>query len=135
MKNCCRQVLPAAVFCVRSWFAQFARVTSFAKNAASQLFRCCAAVFAHEMALPSYLPGSRFSCKHEICSQKGTSELRHQLIDSTILVVAHGQPKVIVIIVHILADRYLLAVRTGSVGAPDSRVRKAVPLFLIAVPI
>ena len=45
MKNCCRQVLPAAVFCVRSWFAQFARVTSFAKNAASLLFRCCAAPF------------------------------------------------------------------------------------------
>ena len=44
--------LPAAVF-VSSWFAQFARVTAFAKNAASLLFRCCAAVFAHEMALPS----------------------------------------------------------------------------------
>ena len=64
-------------------------------SAASQL------IFAHETALPSYLPGGRFSCKHEICSQKGTSELWHQLIDSTILVVAHGQPKVIVIIVHI----------------------------------
>ena len=98
-------------------------------SAASQL------IFAHEMALPSYLPGSRFSCKHEICSQKGTSELWHQLIDSTILVVAHGQPTLSVLSVHFLADRYLLAVRSGSVGAPDSRVRKAVPLFLIAVPI
>lgn len=40
--------------------------------AASQL------IFAHEMALPSCLPGSRFSCKHEICCEEGTSELlRH----------------------------------------------------------
>ena len=37
--------------------------------------RCFAALFAHEMALSSYLSASRFSCKHEICSQKGTSEL------------------------------------------------------------
>ena len=37
--------------------------------------RCFAALFAHEMALPSYLSASRFSCEHEICSQKGTSEL------------------------------------------------------------
>ena len=112
---------------------QFTR--AIRKSASSMLSAASQLIFAHETALPSYLPGSRFSCKHEICSQKGTSELWHQLIDSTILVVAHGQPKVIVIIVHILADRYLLAVRTGSVGAPDSRVRKAVPLFLIAVPI
>ena len=67
MKNCCRQVLPAAVFCVRSWFAQFARAIPFAKNAALLLFRCCAAPFAHEMALPSWISLSIFSCKHEIC--------------------------------------------------------------------
>ncbi len=33
--------------------------------------------FAHETALPSYLPGSRFSCKHEICCEGATVHSRH----------------------------------------------------------
>ena len=32
-------------------------------------------LFAHKVALPPYLFASRFSCEHEICLQKGTSEL------------------------------------------------------------
>ena len=38
-------------------------------------FRCFAALFAHKMALPSVASAFRFSCKHGIGTQKGTSEL------------------------------------------------------------
>ena len=38
-------------------------------------FRCFAALFAHKMALPLYPSEFRFSCKHGIWTQKGTSEL------------------------------------------------------------
>ena len=45
------------------------------KNASSTLSAASQLIFAHKVALPSYLFVSRFSCEHEICLQKGTSEL------------------------------------------------------------
>mgnify|MGYP007026714820 FL=1 len=52
---------------------QFTR--AIRKSASSMLSAASQLIFAHKMALPSYLLMSRFSCEHEICSQKGTSEL------------------------------------------------------------
>ena len=57
------------------------------------------------------LPGADFPASTKSAPQKGTVNHGISSPDSTILVVAHRQPKVIVIIVHILTDRYLLAVR------------------------
>jgi len=37
--------------------------------------RCFAALFAHEVALPSWHSANRFSYKHEICPQERSSEL------------------------------------------------------------
>ena len=48
---------------------------TFAKPASSTLSAASQLIFAHKVALPSYLFVSRFSCEHEICLQKGTSEL------------------------------------------------------------
>ena len=45
------------------------KIALSALSAASQL------MFAHEMALPSYIHAGRFSCEHEICPQECTSEL------------------------------------------------------------
>ena len=45
------------------------------KTASSTLSAASQLIFAHKVALPSYLFVSRFSCEHEICLQKGTSEL------------------------------------------------------------
>ena len=97
-----------------------------AHRSGSRLFRLPNASLSYNLGIIS---------NFENFCQAFYGELWHQLVDSTVLVVAHGQPEVIVIIVHILADRHLLAVRTGSIGAPHARVRKAVPLFLIAVPV
>ena len=52
---------------------QFTR--AIRKSASSMLSAASQLIFAHKVALPSYLFGSRFSCKHEIYLQKGTSEL------------------------------------------------------------
>jgi len=45
------------------------------KTASSTLSAASQLIFAHKVALPSYLFVSRFSCKHEICLQKGMGEL------------------------------------------------------------
>ena len=45
------------------------------KSSSSMLSAASQLIFAHKMALPSYLFASRFSCEHKICLQKGTSEL------------------------------------------------------------
>ena len=39
------------------------------KNASSTLSAASQLIFAHKVALPSYLFVSRFSCEHEICLQ------------------------------------------------------------------
>ena len=48
------------------------------QNAAALLSAACAAPFAHRLALPSWRPTVRFSCKHEICLQNPTSELLYR---------------------------------------------------------
>ena len=45
------------------------------KTASSTLSAASQLIFAHKMALPSYPSEFRFSCKHGIWTQKGTSEL------------------------------------------------------------
>ena len=45
------------------------------KTALSALSAASQLLFAHEMALPSYIHAGRFSCEHEICPQECTSEL------------------------------------------------------------
>ena len=47
-------------FCIRRPFTRAIRKTRI-----FDAFRCCAASFAHEAALPSWDPAVRFSCKHE----------------------------------------------------------------------
>ena len=49
--------------------------TRHSQNRAFSAFRCFAALFAHEMALPSHIHAGRFSCEHEICPQEYASEL------------------------------------------------------------
>ena len=49
--------------------------TSHSQKRIFDAFRCFAALFVHKMALPSYPSAFRFSCKHGIGTQKGTSEL------------------------------------------------------------
>ena len=45
------------------------REHSIVKNRASALSAASQLIFAHKVALPSYLFVSRFSCEHEICLQ------------------------------------------------------------------
>ena len=45
------------------------------KTALSALSAASQLIFAHKMALPSYIHAGRFSCEHEICPQECTSEL------------------------------------------------------------
>ena len=52
---------------------QFTR--AIRKIALSALLCCFAAIFAHEMALPSYIYTGSFSCKHGICLHECTCEL------------------------------------------------------------
>ena len=49
--------------------------TRHSQNRAFSAFRCFAALFAHEMALPSHIHAGRFSCEHEICPQEYACEL------------------------------------------------------------
>ena len=58
---------------------QFTR--AIRKIALSALLCCFAAIFAHEMALPSYIYTGSFSCKHGICLHKRTSELLYKKTD------------------------------------------------------
>jgi len=45
--------------------------------AAALLSAAAQLTFAHITALPLQLSASRFSCEHEICSQKTAGELKH----------------------------------------------------------
>ena len=59
-------------FCI--WWIRY----SSSRHSQKRIFdasRCFAALFAHEVALPSWHSANRFSYKHEICPQERSSEL------------------------------------------------------------
>ena len=55
--------------------APFAKPSEEGFTALSALSAASQLIFAHEMALTSYIHAGRFSCEHEICPQECTSEL------------------------------------------------------------
>ena len=56
-------------------FKGYCSLRAIRKTALSALSAASQLIFAHEMALPSYIHAGRFSCEHEICPQECTSEL------------------------------------------------------------